>query len=68
MRNNFQVGPLGLCFHKSCQWKIFAHLLFPRKGVSRLGFPEQVRKEILHQVSLMWDLFSSEGSQRDKFS
>ena len=38
-----------VCFH--CLW-------FPRRGVSRLGFPEHVGEEILHRVLLMWNLFS----------
>ena len=39
----------SVCFH--C-------LRFPRRGVSRLWFPEHVGEEILHMVLLMWNLFS----------
>lgn len=39
----------SVCFH--CLW-------FPRRGVSRLGFPEHVGEEILHRVLLMWNLLS----------
>lgn len=39
----------SVCFH--CLW-------FPRRGGSRLGFPEHVGEEILHMVLLMWNLFS----------
>ena len=49
----------SVCFHR---------LWFPRRGVSRLGFPEYVREEILHQVLLMWNLFFFQKGPREKLS
>lgn len=48
-----------VCFHR---------LWFPRRGVSRLGFPEYVREEILHRVLLTWNLFFFQKGPREKLS